>query len=1042
MEQIRIVEYHLELAEGIADMWNDSRDSWGGSGSITTGEQVRQEEANSDSLVVYLAMEGDMVVGYCGLSEYREDTGALYIPLLNVRPAYHGKKVGKMLVLKALEKTIQLGWPRLDLYTWSGNTKAVPLYKKCGFFWEDRDDTTHLMNLIPAVLQTEAIAHHFREIDWYADSTREIEVEPDGRKENQFDYFTYSWKTDTQELQVEFERRGRGIRLIETEDYLLSATVENLELVFGKEYTIQYRIVNKSGKPLHLAFQGEDDGIIRFDWQMECDATGETTLEGRFFVGEITEEQNVWRTHPAVRTRIRINGKEALFQVGIIPKFPAAISLRLPGSLCYLGQQALFYLDIENNFAEETRFSFELPPASFLQLDENRHTVTLQAKERISLPIPYRLLEHGYYAADLQVEAARKNGVSVFFRKKIGVGFSGLGAKLTGENEKYWQLHHGKYSIFFDKQENEMTINTADTADSPSMLFAPKLGKPYSSEFSKKRAQSVQFFEERGAIGMKVTYHSADFPQITLIGHTLLFAEGTVEHWFALENQSAEKTSGDLWISQPVYRDFYRTILPYEGRYIELKDSLGSEYEYWDTQKISENWLFWQDSAAPGGICWPADQQPHFSTWHMYLETRAGALAANERKVFPPIYLTFGTFTDWKAFRAFARQNAAPDDLPLTSHLELIANDHNPFVGEEISVVVKEHKQMYLDGELTVSLLGEAEATPDLASTAKSAALSAHYSPEAEANEARFSLLAPDRPLDLVQVSGQLATHDTRLRSVIFPVDTAEITSEQTEQDGEQVYTAENGLLRIKAAPGFFPALFSLSYREKEWLDHSFPKREAKSWWNPWIGGIKPVLEEFNAFSMLKEECTASFAHLTDNKGNRWQGLKLDVHVQQQEAYKGLSFSQYFLMLPGVPVLCHTARISQNTGTYFAGKEWTTDIFVRPGEKERGWMKTFNRAGEELTLKLGEGELFLREEAEYVFGSPERDHMLQIVTDQSSSQHTNAYYNKEVSVASVVGKLNLPHGSVHFTPPIFFLFTDRVLPADALADLKAIRFSQ
>lgn len=144
--EIKIVEYSHDLAAAVAEMWNHSRQGWGGGNDITTEENVRQQEENSINLNTYLAMEGDQVVGYCGLSEYREDQGALYIALLNVRDDYHGKKIGKQLVLKAIERTIQLKWPRLDLYTWAGNTKAVPLYKKCGFFWEERDDTVHLMN--------------------------------------------------------------------------------------------------------------------------------------------------------------------------------------------------------------------------------------------------------------------------------------------------------------------------------------------------------------------------------------------------------------------------------------------------------------------------------------------------------------------------------------------------------------------------------------------------------------------------------------------------------------------------------------------------------------------------------------------------------------------------------------------------------------------------------------------------------------------------------------------------------------------------------
>jgi hypothetical protein len=135
----------------------------------------------------------------------------LYVELLNVRPDYHGRKIGKMLVLQAVQKTIELGWPRIDLFTWPGNVKAVPLYKKCGFFWAKREDSTHLLNFIPTVLQTEVLQDYFKDIDWYEDSARTIEVKPDGRKENNFNYFEYLWEKAGRQLRVEFEQTGRGI---------------------------------------------------------------------------------------------------------------------------------------------------------------------------------------------------------------------------------------------------------------------------------------------------------------------------------------------------------------------------------------------------------------------------------------------------------------------------------------------------------------------------------------------------------------------------------------------------------------------------------------------------------------------------------------------------------------------------------------------------------------------------------------------------------------------------------------------------------------
>ncbi|ARF66866.1 hypothetical protein B7C51_02140 [Paenibacillus larvae subsp. pulvifaciens] len=212
-KQVEIVNYHPDYEESLAEMWNRSQEAWGGGTSVTTGDQVRRDEENSDSLAVFLAVYDNQVVGYCSLSEYTEDEGALYIHLLNVRPDYHGKKIGKMLVLRAVEETVHRGWPRVDLYTWESNMKAVPLYKRCGFFWEDREDTTHFMNFIPQIINCEAILPYMADIDWYADSSRTIEVVRDGHVENGFHTYTYTWNKNGRKLRVDIERRGRGSAL-------------------------------------------------------------------------------------------------------------------------------------------------------------------------------------------------------------------------------------------------------------------------------------------------------------------------------------------------------------------------------------------------------------------------------------------------------------------------------------------------------------------------------------------------------------------------------------------------------------------------------------------------------------------------------------------------------------------------------------------------------------------------------------------------------------------------------------------------------------
>ena len=332
MNSIEICEYEDKYASSLAEMWNKSSENWGGYDHIITTETIIKEHKNSDHINTYLAIDksNETVVGYCGLSEYKNDEGALYIPLLNVRPDYQGKKIGKQLVLKTVERTIELAWPRVDLYTWAGNTKAVPLYKKCGFFWEKRDDTVHLMNFIPTVLQSELLAEYFAKIDWYKDSEREIAIEPDGHKENDFNYYKYVWNLTKGKLKVVFERLGRGIRKIETSDFLIESEIDDYKLAYGNNYKIRYKVVNKSDNKLNIKISGKKHKNIDFAYMKKDQVDDKKVFEGNFYLNEIKNKYSEDQTHPAVRADIEINGKKVEFKQGIKTEFPADLKLNVP----------------------------------------------------------------------------------------------------------------------------------------------------------------------------------------------------------------------------------------------------------------------------------------------------------------------------------------------------------------------------------------------------------------------------------------------------------------------------------------------------------------------------------------------------------------------------------------------------------------------------------------------------------------------------------------------------------------------------------------
>ncbi len=1030
-DQIMIVEYDSSYAAAVAEMWNKSQDGWGGGNSIMTAEQVLKQESNSSNLHLYLALDGDKVVGYCSLGEYREDEGALYIPLLNVRGDYHGKKIGKKLVLKALQKAIEMKWPRLDLYTWPGNTKAVPLYKKCGFFWEDRDDTTHLMNFMPSVMQTEAVQDYFADGLWYENSTRKIETVPDGNKENDFHFYEYSWKHETLgNLKMEFERFGRGLRSIETDDYRISAAVENFDLVFGSDYKVKYHITNKSGKTLAVEIEGMNDKNIQFESSTKVSVQQEESIEIPFSVNPIAEEQSVWRTHPAVTSLLTINGKKAQFKVGIRPKYPVKLDCTLPGNLSFIGISSTLYLNLENNFNEEVTFDFELPSSELVHIDNRGISVTLAPKAKQSVPVPFTLLKHGFYAADLPITATKKDGSVVHFTKKIGVALKGIGAKLTGECDAYYHVYNGQYQLRLDKFNNWIIPGKGDV-DYKLAFMVPKLGKPFSEEISRLRPEKFETLLDEGYAGFRAIYQSQAFPGLQLSTIVKLFSDGLVEQHYEITNTSEAETTEEVLLNSPLLCLMLdRAVLPYEGKFIELNDSMGSFLTYWNNNKLTENWIFLRGQKNPRGISWPSDEKVHFSNWFMYFEHNVGKLAPHQKVETKPVTLTIGAFQDWQSFREFATQKNEKSSLSLTNHMTLTVNNGNPFIsGKQIKAVAQDYKSSFFNGFIEMKMDDEI--------------LQSHlFASEEEMTSAEFDIQLPnDKGVHVLTSKMNLDSIDITRQSAAFVIKDLPVHFEKTVKSDLEVLRVDNGEITISASAQFAPSLFSLQYKDHEWMDSPFPKPAPKSWWNPWFGGIAGLVEGTSLNSLLKEKSTVDFAEKEDSKGNVWKGLKISTVYEKHETFKGLEIHQYFLLLPGVPVLCHTTEIVQKMGSYLQGKNFYTGCFLKPGpELTKSWGSFQSESGEWAMVYGGKGEQEMSIDRSVVYGSDDHENLMQIVANQNAT-FLDSYINLEVIELGYAEKLNLEHGAAHVTSPVFYVLNDKVIPDTALEDLKKITFS-
>lgn len=1024
MESIRIVEFEPALAETVAAMWVESRDSWGGHAMAQSAADVRQMEEQSSHLNLYIAMDGPKAVGYCKLSVYHEDEGALYIDLLNVHPAYHGRKIGKALVLRSVERTRELGWPRLDLYTWSGNTKAVPLYKKCGFFWEDRDDCTHLMNFMPAVLENDLLNDYLTGLDWYQDSKRSLDVRPDGRVENRFHYFGYRWEREGTQVAAEFSRRGRGLRRVVTPDYSLTLTAEVLDAVLGSEYRAWVDVENRSGAPLMVRLQGRAHKNVECHLGEEALVSGTRRFEGRFRVTDLQREQSVWKTHPRVEVEVAVNDRAGVLGVGVVPKFPARTRVEIPRADGLAGRRGTFFLNVKNNYGEPAAFRFAFPQTPGITISEPESSVSLEAGERTAVPVPFELSKAVVYTPELSVSATRESGGEVSYRRRLSGLFRADTGFAYGTTEEDHVVANGRVSARVNRGTfpNEVSLHVG-RRDSGVFLFPPKLGKPYTDEWSSRPADRAEFAVDGAGVVVRTAFRRWESRDQWVWRCIRIFANGLAEVWFEARNQEAAPFT--CWVRDGVYLELQRPVLPYDRRIVACRDGEEADLAFWDLEKLSENWLFSRGSELSLGVIWPAESSLTFAGWHVSFEHCIADVPPGGAKCTEPVRYYLGTFSDWDEIRSRALGWRAQPAEPLRAD-RLTVNDGNPLVTDVIRAAHVDLRRMPRERAGTVSSQGGSVDSTDLAT-------------EGQRLVSGTIPVAWKRPSDVLHLQGRIGKMQVATASLILRAGAGTVRLTVAEKEGLRSYRAANELISIESSPDFAPGIYSLRHGDDEWLSSAFPAAKPLEWWNPWIGGIHPALSRMQMSSVMKERRGAGFVQAMDNRGNRWSGIRASLHVEEHEQYGGITIHQYALLPSQAPVVFLWCTVDQGMGEFVNGKRLALKAFFDPALSAGGSSVCVQpRDGGQLRYAAGGEEWGMRAEGPVWIEHPARRARLYFVAG-GAPMEVRAGASSETVSGEVRYRLMGADGETFRFGPVFVYITDMSVPPDAFSDLRRLR---
>ncbi len=973
---MKIVEYNHELAQQVADMWNKSGDNWGSDTSVKTKEDVINEESKSGNIKLYLAMDNNEVVGYCSFSEYQHDEGASYLPLLNVRPDYHGKKVGKKLILKVIEDAVKEKWPRFDLFTWSGNIKAMPLYKKCGFFWEKNASSVHLMNFIPYIYKTEALKDYLSQIDWYKDSKRVIDMNQDGEDVNGFDIFKYHFKNEETDLKFEFEKSGRGLKLIETPDYLIEMTVDEHKLVFDQTYNVTFKLVNKSTKPLEITLEGVNNKNIISEYKETYLVENELIVNKPFTVNKATKKQDKFRTYPVVESNVYVNGLKSVFKMGIDSKHPLFTELHVKEYNHILNETYEAYLNVENNLKETTTFDITLPNNHIEVLSSLN--ITLDPKEKRSITFKYKMKEFGFMNGDAVISY---NGSKM--NHKVTSLFKGHEGIIKGESEDGVSFVNGNYTVWYDKHHNRFNYSDKFYNEPVSAFMTPQIGLPYSLEFSKLEA-SFNYVNETT---LKATLTSRDFEDVYLHSY-MENNKGILRVYFELENKGPKR---NLALSLPIFKSFRDTVVPYDNRLLETTMNEGGGIGSINGTLIDENWLY--DNKTKTGLSWDKDINVIVSGWRLSANLEDITLEQGETFKTGNFYMSF-VHESMKSFRRFAGQFTKKEK---TKFIELHIENDNPFIKESTTVRVSNKRKLEFNGTLSTDL-----DSVDLKEELK---------------------LYPGLNHIKLDTTDKVINYKKYLFNVFGEIS-------KTKEDASLV--VQNGLITFKASEKYSDALYSLTFNNNEWLDTNYPQPKERAWWGSFVGGINTRYEGVQGHIVLEEPRTAEFVTLKDNLGNNWEGIKTTVNFVNSEDYKGLYQESYFLTLPGVPVLHSFTKVTNNTGKLINNK-WISAYNVLQLDVTNK-KASFDFDG--VTYKCGDAGISKNIKKLVQFSSS-REYKLGIYNKECILETET---QKDYTMIFSDKKHIIPDQTSVIHPGDFYVFTKEELKAEYLKDLENIKF--
>ena len=920
-----VTDWRKEDAEKLATLEMEADAAWpGGGGWQTTPEETERHFRQSDLLGAFVTEDGERMVSICTLNAKPGQKEHAFVPHLNCHPKYHGKKYGKAVLRAAVERAYERGYRKVNLYTWPGNMRAVPLYKKTGFMWEP-DTSVHMENFTPAARRHPLGRAFFARHDWYDTQVRELNLEEDRVERGKVKVYEYLWKAEDGEfLRMVFDRQSWGLIEIENGDLLLSCSLTDEKLVAGMPHPVRWRIVNKRSDPVQVFLTASGDPGVEVEKREVLEVKDCAEVEGMFTVDPNIKEKTQDPRAAILRTDMVIDGVGIELAAGIDVQQAVSVSLDLPRAILRPGAACEARLSLRSNLDKPCTARVSVAPAGGVSVGKRDHRVTLAAWGGAELPVSVTATDAGAAALDVVVDvtAGRQKVSTKAQRVDMLAAAPGDVAGSVGERRAY--LCGGGLAVDVGLRNGDASVyHTLRGGRSRRMeIRRPQLGPPFSGQdlFDEK----AEAWIEREAFGVVLGLRTGSVlrPGVALERRISVGRGPIVRVVDTVINGSArvyDLSSRQGWSMQmgdrselvvPRKDGVYRNTGGAGGRHLDQLKLPEAE------QAWPEQWVCMQrDDGCAAGILWHGAERAEARRWGE-MQRRVGRVAPGQTARLAPIYAFVGD-GNWQTVRGWWQMlvGDGPPEVeavrPTTHRPIALGLAPSPVLvkdgaGEAVVFLHSpgEHK---LDGTLALDVPSGVRS--DLRSV-KVAGLCA-AGPVARKMQLRAGKRTVTGALDIgVRFETEEAIYRDTGRALVLPTSAPEVRI--AKEDGGKAIAIDNGILTARVAPGFCGAVISLKMGGKEYLSSAYPEARIRGWENPWHGGIRPHCGRMWGI-LHKEVFRYRVIRRKGRQGLVWRGVRVHCTMQHERG-RGQSIALDYLLAPGADVLAILPRCRDEAG--------------------------------------------------------------------------------------------------------------------------------